>query len=122
VKGSGPFDTIITLKVLNESGDLIIEERGALRTWSWTYRSTEPHRAFVHRGGRAEKIPINSKVHTYRRVDVKAEDGWGSFFAPRRRGRYTVTLDAEPGSDRSIPVEVRLQMRGADGSDFAVSP
>jgi hypothetical protein len=112
VKKAGPLDTIVVLKMLNEGGDVIIEERGILRTWGWSYWSDSPHQAFVYRGGRSEEIPIKGGLHTYRRLDVKADDGWGSYFSPRRRGRYTVTLEIEPGSEPTVPIEARLQMRG----------
>jgi hypothetical protein len=112
VKDSGPLDTLVTLKMLNEASEMIVEERGPLSTWGWTYRRDRPHEAFVYRAGRAEKAPIDSKIHTYRRLDVKPDGGWGSIFTPRGRGRYSVTLEVEPGSEGAVPVEARLQMRG----------
>ena len=84
LKDSGPLDCTVSLKMLNEAGDVIVEERGPLRIWGWTYRLDRPHEAFVYRAG----------------------------FTPRRRGRYSVTLEIEPGSARAVPVQARLQMRG----------
>jgi hypothetical protein len=112
VKDSGPLDTLVTLTMSNEASELIVEERGPLRTWAWTYGTDRPHEAFVYRSGRAEQVPIDAKIHTYRLLDVKADGGWGTYFKPRRRGRYTVTLQVEPGSEHAVPVEARLRMRG----------
>jgi hypothetical protein len=33
VKDSGPLDTLVTLTMSNEASELIVEERGPLRTW-----------------------------------------------------------------------------------------
>jgi hypothetical protein len=91
VEDSGPLDTVVGLKMLNHAGDVIFEQRGPLRTWSWTSWSSTPHKAFAYRPGRAED---------------------GTYFTPRRGGRYTIRLDVEPGSERGVPVEAWLQMRG----------
>lgn len=112
VKDSDPLDTLVTLTMSNEASELIVEERGPLRTWKWTYLIDRPHEAFVYRSGRAEQVPIDAKTYTYRLLDVKPDEGWGSYFKPRGRGRYSVTLQVEPGSEQAIPVEARLQMRG----------
>ena len=59
VKESGPLDTIIALKMLNEDGVVIVEERGTLRTWRWAHRYPMKHQAFLHRRGERKRSPLS---------------------------------------------------------------
>jgi hypothetical protein len=99
---SKPVQATVTLVVRNSRGALVVSEEAPLDEWVWSGTSTEPNRSFVYRRGKEEVTPVGDGVFRAKQIEKKADDGWGSYFAPRRNEQYEVTLTTEelsPGDD-----------------------
>ncbi len=99
----GPLGTYLRLELVNGEGEVVIDERAPLENWVWSRRAGEAHRAFIYRSGTAKES---------RRLDVKADGGWGTYFEPRRESRYTLTTDVQPDVSLSGAFDARLLAKG----------
>jgi hypothetical protein len=110
IKASTSLETVIGIRVVDEEGRLVIQEEARLGDWVWS--STREGHAFLYRGGRDVWIPISKTGSQYRRLDVKAEEGWGTYLTPRKRGIYRITLTVARPTPVSADLKARLVATG----------
>lgn len=111
---------VVGLTVLNERGQVVIEEEASLQDWVWGSPVVHvPYGAFVYRRGEEERVEISPTVSEVQSVNVKADGGWGTYFAPRKRGKYAITLKViGSGDEREIPKARLLIMGGGWKSNW----
>lgn len=86
-----PFNADIRLRLRNERGEVVIDERANLDQWVWSGASAEPNKSHVYRRGRSVDIPVGRGFRV-ERVGVRADDGWGTYFDPRVDGDYQLEI------------------------------
>ena len=87
-------DAKVRVTLTNERGETVLEVADALANWTW---GTSPGRLFVYRRGVQKEIPFGQSSVRLQRVALGPDGGWGTYFSPRRGGRYRLvfeTLDA----------------------------
>lgn len=92
VRDAKPISSMAHLKVVNERNEVVIDESAPLDAMVWNTGGSEPRNAFVYAAGKSVEISLGGGTTTYARERERADRGWGSYFTPRRRGRYTVSL------------------------------
>lgn len=106
------ISSMVYLKVVNERNEVVIDESAPLDAMVWNTWGIEPRNAFVYARGKSVELSLGGDTTTYVREGERADQGWGSYFTPRRRGRYTVSLvidERDPGLPLS---ELRLVAYG----------
>jgi len=86
----------VQLQILNEEQQIVVDEAGPLSEWVWGH-AIGGSESFVYRRGKSRDVQTAEGTFKPIPVDVKADDGHGSYFKPRPKGRYEVriTIKAE---------------------------
>ena len=90
---SKPISAIAHLKITNENGKDVIDYSGPLNKWVWSGAVIDPSSSFVYARGETRDISVGDGDFRIELLNVKADDGWGSYFKPRAEGRYTIKLN-----------------------------
>jgi hypothetical protein len=90
-----PIRALTHLRVVNENGQVVIDHRAPLSQWVWSGAINQRSKSFVYARGDEREIPIGDDTVRLERAQVKADDGWGTYFVPRDDGRYTISLNIE---------------------------
>ena len=106
-----PITATVELELTNEHGETVVSTKAPLNSWSWVGLWGEDRTAFVYRSGQVREISREGNLTRYEAV--KGVDGsWGTYFTPRRNGRYrlrVITLDPDPLSFRFL---ITVQVAG----------
>lgn len=88
-----PLNNRVTMLLRTAEGDIVIDESLPLRDWA---RSTDgkhcKNETFVYLEGAWRKIDLGDAELGYRPVDMKAHEGWGSYFSPLAEAKYELKL------------------------------
>ena len=115
VKESGPLDALVRVTLVNSRGEIVIEQAGHLRQWSWshgTYVIEKEHAAFVYRVGEVRQVPIGEGVYGGQWLGVRADGGWGTWFTSRSFEGYRLTLEVLEPAANGRRYQVRLLVVG----------
>jgi|GEM_PF-6305437 len=107
-----PVSALVHLRVENEKGELVIEQRAPLNQWVWSGKTNLKAKSFVYAQGKTIEIPAEADTFRVEPVDVKADGGWGTYFTPRQEGHYTVSLKIQGLNANSELDEFRLVAYG----------
>ena len=88
-----PITAVAHLQLVNERGQVVIDQRAPLDRWVWSGAVHEKSRSFVYARGEQRETPVGAGTVRVERAHIKADDGWGTYFVPRHDGQYTITLD-----------------------------
>lgn len=92
---------IVRLELSNERGELVISEEAPLNEWVWSGPVDESFQSFVYVPGAHVEVPLEDGAVRLELVGKKADEGWGTYFTPRRFGRYVAKVNvihADPGA------------------------
>lgn len=109
---SKPVRATVKLVVTDSRGRLVISEEAPLNEWVWSEMGPEPHRSFVYRRGKSVDAAIGDGRARVEEVGTTTDEGWGSYFAPRRNSQYEVTLTTEELSPGEETLSYRLVAYG----------
>ena len=89
----------IRLRVLltNERNERVVDRESRLGDWVWNQTSTDTFAYLTDREPRNEKT---------------VDGGWGTYFEPRRRGTYRLTLEVVEADPAAKNLTFRLVARG----------
>ena len=74
---------LVAVTVVDELGRVVVQEQSRLDGWTWSGSPVDRSQSFVyHRQDYRERKPV-----------VGADKGYGTYFTPRRRGKYTLTIN-----------------------------
>lgn len=90
-----PITAITHLKVINEKGQIIIDHKAPLNEWTWSGPIHEKSKAFIYARGETTEISLGDSAVRLEHASNRADQGWGTYFVPRKDGRYTITLDIQ---------------------------
>ena len=90
-----PMRAVAHLQVVNEKGQVVIDHRAPLNQWVWSGAINQRSKSFIYARGEQREIPIGSNTVRLERAQVRADEGWGTYFVPRDDGRYTISLNIE---------------------------
>jgi len=110
VFGVRPISVPVRVTLVDEHGQLVIDESGPVNDWVW---SASPHEssAFVYRQGASRDVPTAGAVTSERiRIGEKFDHGWGSGFIPHPEGKYTLRVDVL-GTD-PVAAEYSVAIKG----------
>jgi hypothetical protein len=107
-----PISALAHLLVENEKGEVVIDQRAPLNQWVWSGAINRPSESFVYARGDEREIPIGAGTIRRERANVRADEGWGTYFTPRRDGRYTVNLKIQGRDPKAIFNDFRLVAYG----------
>ena len=107
-----PISALAHLQVVNERGEVVIDQRAPLNQWVWSGAISRKSESFVYARGEQREIPIGSGTVRLERAKVKADEGWGTYFVPRRDGRYTINLEIQGHDPNSKFNDFRLVAYG----------
>lgn len=99
-----PVSALAHLRVENERGDVVIDQRAPLDQWVWSGAISRKSESFVYARGDEREVPIGPDTVRLERANVKADNGWGTYFTPRRDGRYVVKLEIH-GRDQNVKMQ-----------------
>jgi hypothetical protein len=105
------FPITIKIKLTNGEGKIVINEEGALHDWVWDFISgTNYH--FVYKPGQVTEIKTGENSTYSRPTGVKADAGWGTYFTPRKRESYKLTVAVFPTGNARIARMANVQVKG----------
>lgn len=110
IAGKRPSHTANVRLVLETSNkETVVSEDGSLKSWKWTF-SQGSVKSFLYRAG--EEHWVSNKDGTTSPVPdgVKIDEGWGTFFRPRREMTYQLTLEVLEA--QAEPRPTRLLLKG----------
>ena len=107
-----PISAVAHLQVVNETGEVVIDQRAPLNQWVWSGALHEKSRSFVYARGEQREIPIGAGTVRLERAHIKADEGWGTYFIPRSDGRYTINLTIHGHDPRAKLHNFRLVAYG----------
>lgn len=105
---SKPITTIIDIRMANERNETVIQECKPLNEWIWSGPYDEG--VFVYLAGNEREIPVSNGVSHIEFVGKKADQGWGTYFIPRRSGEYFLEIKAsgaQPGEGFQLSFELK---------------
>jgi hypothetical protein len=105
-----PFRARVAIELTNERREVVIADTSSLGGWTWSPRCSTGT-GFLWRAGRSEWDDTLGKVRA-RAVGVGPDQGWGSEFTPRLRGRYRLTLIVLDPSPPVAGPSIRLVVYG----------
>lgn len=108
-------DPLVELRLENERGEAVLHQRGRLSEWVWSGSLAAPKAAFVYGRGKSAEVRLNATAVENRREGVRADAGWGTYFTPRRNGRYTLLLKVEEAEVSGGSYTTTLHVRGVVG-------
>jgi hypothetical protein len=103
-----PLHPVVSLRIRNEVGDLVIDEEAELSKWVWSGSLAEPNSSFIYRRGEYHEIPIGGGSVRLKRADERADAGWGSYFSPRSDGIYSLEIAVSTADARSAGYSVQI--------------
>jgi hypothetical protein len=71
------------------------------------------HQCFIYRRGLEKETRTGESSSYYRRIGVKADDGWGTYFTPRRQESYNLLISVFPNENTEIAQMVNVQVIGS---------
>jgi hypothetical protein len=102
-----PLHSMVRIRVLNERNELVVDEEAKLSDWVWSGPLSEPDRSFVYRSGKSQETPIGGGSVRVEATEKRADEGWGSYFVPRRDGTYRMEVSfsaAENAEEYSVRI------------------
>ena len=91
-----PSNAVVAMTMTNERGEIVFRQQRPLSQWTW-------NRDLAVINGIIDEIPIGGGSVRIQPRDVGPDGGWGTHFAPRWSGRYTLTIDViEPDPSRTV--------------------
>lgn len=108
-------DPLVELVLRNEKGEVVLNQRGHLSDWVWSSALSNSQWSYVYNRGEGHEIRINPTTTEGQRTGIKADDGWGTYFTPRRRGRYQLGLAVVEADPRASSYAMSLHVRGVVG-------
>ena len=107
-----PLDAGVRLTLRRADGTVVIDENSRLPSWVWSSKATSLE-SFISLAGLSERVELKSDLHTYRRLGVRADAGWGTSFDPDPMRRYDLAVRVwHPMTGREYPVRVVLKGGG----------
>jgi hypothetical protein len=107
-----PISALTHLQVVNEHGQIVIDQRAPLNQWVWSGAVDQRSKSFVYARGEEREIPIAADTVRLERAHIKADEGWGTYFVPRHDGRYTISLNIQNLDPRAKFHDFRLVAYG----------
>lgn len=81
----------VLIHLRNEEGETVFRESRLLREWRWL-------RTRASISGESREVPIGGGSVTFERLNVGADEGWGTHFTPRFFGSYILEVVVEEPS------------------------
>ncbi len=106
------------LRLIDERGEVVIDELAPLAEWVWTGGMSAPDvsylsdSSFAYRAGRTREVPTKRGGVRSEKVNEKASSGWGTFFHPRTREEYSLEVRLPGGREFCERYEVRVVATG----------
>lgn len=107
-----PVAATVHLKVVNENGEVVIDEESSLNKWVWSGTVIEKSEAFVYARGKEHEIPLDGGGIRLEREFLRADQGWGTYFVPRKEGHYLVHLEIQESDHNLMLGRFRLVAHG----------
>jgi len=94
-----PLTAEVSIRLVNERHEVVIDETDSLKNWVWSGALGIPNRSFIYRRGETRDIPDDTGAVRIELVDKRPDEGWGTYFVPRRDAVYelqftVITKDA----------------------------
>jgi hypothetical protein len=109
-----PVHALIRLRVLNEHDEVVIAEENDLSRWVWSGAQGDADQSFVYQRGSTRELPIGGGSVHIEEIGKLSDDGWGTYFKPRRRGVYRVDLTVLQGDTAASQFRVQLVAYGGE--------
>jgi len=109
---SKPLISLVRLEMTNERDEIVFSTLGPLSVWTWAGRSGEPQWSFVYRVGASREVSISPGVWTYEPLGVLADEGWGTYFTPRSKGKYKLRVSVVEPDVLGSRYQVLVQAQG----------
>ncbi len=108
---SKPINPMVETYLLSEAGEEVISEAALLREWVWS-ESTLCDGAFLYRAGESVEKAVGDGTTTFERVQIKASEGWGTYFTPMRNASYRLRVKVFPAPTGSYSLRVVAKSGG----------
>ena len=103
-----PLTARVWITMVNGDGEMVINEGGPLNEWVWSGRIDDRHASYVYLRGKDEDVRINETTTRVKRLGMLADDGWGTYFSPRRWETYRLTIEVLKADENASNFEVEL--------------
>jgi hypothetical protein len=110
-----PLNADIKIRLLNERGEVVIDEFDSLDQWVWSGSRVSSDRSFVYRRGSTIRVPIGDGVTRIEFVGKRADEGWGSYFEARGGGIYELEIAVVTADPNASNYQVQLTAHGNKG-------
>lgn len=109
-----PLDADVSIVILNERHETVVEERGSLSNWVWSGGLHETDFSFLYRRGASVDVPNEDGGVTIEFVGLRPDAGWGTYFTPRSGGRYNLIVTVVVPDTRSEGFRVVVVAYGGE--------
>jgi len=88
-----PLSNFVSMRLTTLEGEVIIDESAPLKNWTWNTRTNNCNlKSFGYRRGKSEEDDLGDGLTTNRPIDVKAHEGWGSYFTAKSDTDYILQV------------------------------
>ena len=114
--------TVIAVKMLNRSGQPVIQESLPLGRWRWQLvvpaeEGVGP--SFVYLSGKEREVPLGHDGSVrLERLGVLANGGWGTYFVPDPTSEFDLVVSVEQPDPNAQYFTARLQAVGSQGTEL----
>jgi len=106
-----PIRAVVRFLLLDEKGRTVVDEAANLDEWVWSWGARE-RTSFVYRRGSTRDVPIGGGAVEVELTGQKTDEGWGTYFKPRRNGSYILRVEVQRGDPASVNYRTVVRARG----------
>jgi len=103
---------VVEVSVRDEHDRSVLSRQERLSAWSASIDPADPARVYLFRRPPTWEVPQPSGAVRVEPINVGADDGSGSYFKPRRDGRYTLHFTVSEPDPNLAGFDVRLRVDG----------
>jgi hypothetical protein len=118
VSAAKPVHSVVRVMLTNERGETVVSTGGLLSDWTWSSASNALRDSFVYQRGEQSEHPIGNDTVEVRREKVAPDEGWGSYFTPRTKGKYILRVAVQRGEPDAKHYSVSVNVEGGEGCEL----
>ncbi len=102
------YNSLVRLELRNTLGELSIKEMSQLKEWIWSHSNNGDMKYFIYRKGEYK----NEEGERDPRANLLANKGWGTYFLPRKNGKYNLIFEVIEPINISHKAQIKMIVKG----------
>lgn len=106
------LSNFVSIKLTTLEGEVVIDESAALKDWTWSTKNISCNQTtFGYRSGKSEEVELGNGITTDRQINIKAHEGWGSYFTAKSGAEYILQVSVR----ERFPDELVVKLEASGG-------